>query len=173
LRRDWESRGGGETVPAGGRQYAPPRSGETGGKGCRPAGRRGRHARTAGYGSRLTEGTQTAPFAGEQAAQAQAQARAPTRARSLAASWLACGPHNAGRCKRANRQVGGRERDRSSGQRHPRPHGHGQGHDMATSSDGPGLYWWMPITSHRRQRGRWGGRHTGTRCVWPHRTPPS
>jgi hypothetical protein len=54
-----------------------------------------------------------------------------------------CGTHAGhtmrGACKRANRQVGGRERDRSCGQGHHAPHGHGQGMDMATGSDAFGI----------------------------------
>ena len=53
-----------------GRRDAPPRSGETGGKGCRPTGRRGRHARgRPGMGSRRRrEGHSPRPSSGEQAA---------------------------------------------------------------------------------------------------------
>jgi hypothetical protein len=53
-----------KSISRRGRQNAPPRSGETGGKGCRRAGRRGRHARADGMGiweSALTERTQPAP----------------------------------------------------------------------------------------------------------------
>ncbi len=120
---------------AGGvRQNAPPRSGETSGKGYRLSGRQGRHARGRPVlGSRRRrKGHSPRPSAGGQAARALAQARAPTRARSLAASWLACGPHNAGRmqtCEQTGRWMG--ENGTGHGQRHHAPHGHGQVMDMA------------------------------------------
>ncbi len=77
---------------------------------------------------------------------------ASANARKVAGGQLACmratqcGTH-AGHtmrdgCKRANRQVGGRERDRSWGQRHHVPHGHGQGMDTATGSDAFGTTSW-------------------------------
>jgi hypothetical protein len=84
LRRGSESRGcQNESRLAGkGEPNAPPRSGETGGKGCRLSGRRIRHARgRPGMGSRRRrKGHSPRPSAGEQAGRAQAQARPPTRA---------------------------------------------------------------------------------------------
>jgi hypothetical protein len=116
-----------------GRRDAPPRSGETGGKGCRRAGRRGRHARgRPGMGSRQGMGSRPYP------AQTEGTQPAPKRGRAgrtgAGASASANAGVNAGHtmrdaCKRPNRQVGRRERDR--GGRAPRAtltrsrHGHG------------------------------------------------
>ncbi len=99
-RREDDSR-----IAGGGRQNAPPRSGETGGEGCRLSGRRGRHARgrpVLGSRRRRMGHSPPRPSAGEQTA--RAQARAPTRATSLAAA-----------CMRATRMHVGRMRATCAG----------------------------------------------------------
>ncbi len=70
-----------------GRRDAPPRSGETGGKGCRPAGSRGRHPRGQ-PGMGVERKAQTAP--------ALASACGRQRRRVCGRE---CGPHNGGRMR--------------------------------------------------------------------------
>jgi hypothetical protein len=96
-------------------------------------------ARTAGYGSRLTERTQPPKRgrAGRAGAGASASANAGLHAGVNAGHTMrdACGPHNSGRMQTCEQTGRWDRQDRSCVQRHLRPHGHGQGMDTATSSD--------------------------------------
>ncbi len=115
--RDWESRGcqNESRLAGGGEPNAPPRSGETGGKGCRPAGRRGRHARGRPVlWSAQTGGTQPAPKrgrAGRAGAGTSASANAGVHAGVNAGHTMldACGPHNSGRMQTCEQTTGGRD----------------------------------------------------------------
>jgi hypothetical protein len=86
-----------------GRRDAPPRSGETGGKGCRLSGRRGRHARRRpGMESRRRrKGHRPRPSARKRERQTAGVNAGHT-------SGTHAGPTLLDACKRANRQVGGR-----------------------------------------------------------------
>ncbi len=89
---------------------------------------------------------------GRDTARAQARASMPRgrrrkreRQRGLALG-RECGPHNAGASKRANRQVGGRERHRSSANDTTHHSDTVKGVDKATNSDAFGITSWLGWT---------------------------